>query len=113
MTRTYAANATGLSGQPGDRANFDDPLTGAYIRYDLIQVPSDTASLVDGAAAPIVGDAPPPTRTASVLDFRLEDHIRDRLGRFHAGMRQFNAGMFDGSARGWNAIPSNWLLPLP
>lgn len=111
MTRTYAANATGLSGLPGDRANFDDAAAGAYVRFDLVQMPADTAALVDGAAALIAGDAPPPTRAASVLDFRMDDHVRDRLGRFHGG--QFDSGMFDGSARGQMPVPPSWLLPLP
>jgi prepilin-type N-terminal cleavage/methylation domain-containing protein len=113
MTRTYAANATGLAGLPGDRANFDDPAAPAHVRYDLIIFPGTTPSYTDGAAAPIVGDAPPPTRTASVLDFRQESHVTDRLGRFHDARRAFQAAFFDGSASLRTEIASEWLERLP
>lgn len=112
MTRTYAINATGLSGQPGDRANFDTVGAGAYLKLDSIQRPSEIALLVDGAPAIIPPPAPPPTRCASVLDFRITDHVRDRLGRYH-NAPGFQAGLMDGSARPFRDIPELWLEALP
>ena len=71
--------------------------------------------LVDSAAAAIVGDAPPPTRTASTLDFRQAAHVADRLGRVHppTGRKGFNAGMFDGSARTVSPSVGLWIERLP
>ncbi len=112
MTRSYAINATGLSGQPGDRANYDAIPDGAFVRLDDVTRPSDTALLVDGAPTFIPPPAPPPTRSASVLDFRLDDHINNRLARIHTGS-SFNAGMFDGSSRPFHEIPQDWAQPLP
>src|SRR5262249_40596821 len=34
MTRTYAMNATGHAGLPGDPDNYDDPAHAAFIRFD-------------------------------------------------------------------------------
>jgi hypothetical protein len=116
MTRTYGANATGLAGRPGDRANFDMPAPGpfAHVRYDLVVDPSRTPVEVDSAiATPVTGDAPPPTRTASVLDLRDETHRALRLGRFHGGGRVFQIGMFDGSATVRDEIAAGWMVGLP
>ncbi len=122
MTRTYAMNATGHSGlaaQPGpveqpsapDRTNYD---TGpAHIRRDLIRTPSILVLLLDSAPAAPAPGAPPPTRTASVIDFRLESHVRERVGRFHAGLQVFHAVRFDGSAAGYRDVPVEWAQPLP
>jgi len=118
MTRTYAMNATGLAGLPGDRGSYDDPDQPAHIRFDRVQRPTDTPLIVDSAAAPIVGNAPPPTRTASMIDFRQTEHVEQRLGRFHAPggvtpTARFNALFFDGSARSEDAVADHWLAPLP
>jgi len=118
MTRTYAANATGLAGQPGDSANYDDPSARAHVRYDQLANPSLTPMVFDSLiATPPVGGAPPATRTASVLDLRNSSHRALRLGevgaRFHGARRVFQLGLFDGSATGADALAPNWLEPLP
>ena len=124
MTRTYGINATGLSGQPGDRANFDAEPT--FVRTQLIARPSQTPALVDTAyILPATGTPPPPDRTSSVLDFRLAEHA-PRVGRFHPPGRDaassapqagavggFNAGMWDGSASTRREVDPSWLDPLP
>jgi prepilin-type N-terminal cleavage/methylation domain-containing protein len=111
MTRTYAMNATGHAGMPGDRGDFDDPADPAFIRFDFVRRHSDTALMVDSAAGSVAGNAPPPTRTASVIDFRNAGHVASRIGRWHGGW--FNAGMFDGSARGWREAAEGWRVVLP
>ncbi len=118
MTRTYAINATGHAGLPGDPdtydANKDDPAAKtAHVRFDLIARPSDSVGFVDSAAisAP---DAPPPTQCSSVLDFRQANHVSKRLGRFHgtsARRDRFAAVMYDGSAALREA--AGWTTPLP
>lgn len=129
MTRTYAMNATGHAGPTmADPDDFDDPANPAFIRFDLVDRPSRTALLVDSAATPPAPGAPPPTRTASVLDFRQQTHVQQRLGRFHAtsspaavatsptpGLTQglFNTLNFDGSAASTRDIPPLWLERLP
>jgi prepilin-type N-terminal cleavage/methylation domain-containing protein len=122
MTRTYAINVTGHAGQPGDRDNFDAESTTAHIRLDLIQRPSDTALIFDGAV-PNVTTGAPPTRTASVVDFRDDAHVRTRVGRFHGGRSEtyaplMNATVFqavyaDGHAGPKVDIPDFWKDPLP
>lgn len=99
MNRTYAINGTGYGGKPGDRGNYDDAATTAHIRMDQIAVPSAELCLMDSAAAATVSDGPPPTRTASVVDFRDPVHVRERLGRWHGSPATYQAAMFDGSAR--------------
>lgn len=116
MTRTCAMNATGHAGAPGDPDNYDAPGTTAHINFDRVNRPSEFALIVDAAAAPIIGDAPPPTRTASVIDFRSASHVSLRLGRWHgvrAGAGPFSASMFDGSARLHEHIPESWATALP
>lgn len=128
MTRCYAINATGHAGLPAatdpvtgervaaDRDDFDAAGTTAHVRIDRVARPSETALLVDSAVPPggTVSGAPPPTRTAGVLDFRQEAHRRDRLGRFHgAGRSGFNAAGFDGSARAHAEVSAAWTAPLP
>ncbi len=112
MTRTCAMNATGHAGVQDDPDSFDDAANPAHIRFDLIEFPALTPLTLDSAIAFIPGNAPPPTRTASVIDFRQPGHIAARLGRFHPG-RAFNASMFDGSARPWSAPDPAWEDPLP
>ena len=113
MTRTYAVNVTGHAGQPGDPDSYDDREVLAHIRFDRVKRPSETPAFFDAARTPIEGDAPPPPRTASVLDFRREAHVANRLGRFHEKRRAFNAVAFDGSARPYKRIPPSWRDPLP
>lgn len=112
MQRTYAMNVTGHGGLNQDPDNYDAP-PGASIRLDLVARPSDAALMLDSAAAAIAGDAPPPTRTASVIDFRVETHVMERIGRFHQSRKGFNASMVDGSARPWKDAPLEWSEPLP
>ncbi|MBL8746971.1 MAG: prepilin-type N-terminal cleavage/methylation domain-containing protein [Phycisphaerae bacterium] len=111
MTRTYAMNATGHAGRDGDRGDCDGALHRGHIQFDRVNRTSESVLLVDSAAGAVSGDAPPPTRTASVIDFRDAEHISSRLGRWHRG--GFNAGMFDGSSRGWEHVPEWWRSPLP
>lgn len=116
MTRTYAMNATGHAGftprdAPPDPDNFDVEI--AHINISLIARPSAFPLLVDSAVSFIPDDAPPPTRTSSVIDFRQDDHVTKRLGYFHAGGRAFDSAMVDGSARSWGAIELQWTEPLP
>jgi prepilin-type N-terminal cleavage/methylation domain-containing protein/prepilin-type processing-associated H-X9-DG protein len=122
MTRTYAINVTGHAGLPGDKDNFDTEGTTAHIRVELVPRPADTPILVD-SAAPATFVGAPPTRTASVLDFRQETHVKGRLGRFHGaraadpavagGATDFNAAFFDGHARVARDLIPHWLDPLP
>lgn len=111
MTRTYAMNATGHAGLPDDRGNFDSLTAPAHINFDRVQRASETPLLLDSAAAPVTGDAPPPTRTTSVIDFRNPAHNPSRVGFVHAMRSQWAA--FDGSASTVASIPPLWLAPLP
>jgi prepilin-type N-terminal cleavage/methylation domain-containing protein len=111
MQRTYAINATGHAGAPGDPDNYDLP--SAHLRLDRIPRPSDTAIFVDSAPTYIPPPAPPPTRTASVLDFRNAEHVANRLARPHGSGTQFQAGHADGSAKVYREIPAFWSDPLP
>lgn len=112
MQRTYAANVTGHGGLPGDADNFD--AGPASVNFDRVERPSDLAWTVDSAATVIPPPAPPPTRTASVLDFRDPVHVANRLARPHASLRGFIASHFDGSARPYRNVPAFWLTtPLP
>ncbi len=130
MTRTYAMNATGHAGLPAggggdwpvtraDPDNYDDPDHPAFLRLDRVELPSETPLLMDGAVTPIAGDAPPPTRCASVLDLRQPEHVAHRLGRFHGSgtaggtASRFQAGAFDGSARSYRNVVVHWMDPLP
>ena len=111
--RTKAFVAEHLIPLEADRANYDDPGATAHVRYDLVAFPATTPSYTHSAAAPITGDGPPPTRTASVLDFRQEQHVIQRLGRFHDGRKAFQAAFFDGSASVRAEIPGEWRDSLP
>ncbi len=122
MTRTYAINVTGHAGQPGDRDNYDTDGTTAHIRLDLIQLSSDRPLYFD-AAVPSVTTGAPPTRTASVVDFRDPAHVQTRLGRFHGSRSDeyaplmnasaFNAVFCDGHAGLRGQAPEAWREPLP
>jgi prepilin-type N-terminal cleavage/methylation domain-containing protein len=112
MQRTYAMNATGHAGLIGDRDNYD--LAPAFIRFDAVPVPSGTALLMDSDVPPATTSNPPPaTRTASVLDFRQQEHVAHRLGWFHAARKKFDASDFDGAARPHESVPAAWVRPLP
>jgi len=115
MTRTCAMNATGHAGVADDPDSFDDASNPAHIRFDLIEDPSKTPLTIDSAIAFIPGDAPPPTRTSSVIDFRDPNHTATRVGHFHdgGGAKRFNASMFDGSAHPWSDPLPIWANPLP
>lgn len=114
MTRNYAMNATGHADpQLGDRDSYDDPANPGHIKFDLVRFPDRIAALVDSQPAFIDGDAPPPTRSASVIDFRNEAHVADRLAVFHGSRDRFNTAHFDGSVRSLAEPPALWLEPLP
>ena len=119
MTRTYAMNATGHAGRPGDIGNYDDPAQQAHIRFDRVQDTSAAVLLLDSAAPAPGPGQPPATRTSSVIDFRDDDHVRLRVGRVHGASRAgvldggFNAARFDGSAGSYREIPTTWVKPLP
>lgn len=120
MQRTYAMNGTGHAGQPGDPDNFDDEnwavgvggqVRFAHVAYDRVTRPAGTSLCVDSAAGAVATGAPPPTRTASILDYRQSDHVQNRVGYFH--MRRFNGAMYDGSAKNWEEVQGDWVTPLP
>lgn len=113
MTRTYAMNATGHSGLPGDPDNYDTLGTSAHVRMDVVREGSRLVLLLDSSALPQGPELPPPTRTASVLDFRLEDHVRLRIGRVHTARGLFQAARFDGSAGSWPDPEPFWSTSLP
>jgi prepilin-type N-terminal cleavage/methylation domain-containing protein len=95
-TRTYAANATGRSGQTGDPDNYD--VDQVHLKFNDVARPADRVMAMDSQAAASTSGAPA-TRTWSVLDLRLAEHLLSRLSRVHGG-RNTNAARFDGSARG-------------
>lgn len=111
MQRTYAINTTGHAGLPGDPDNYDTQE--AAIRMDRIDPPGRAVMFVDSAPAFIPPPAPPPTRTASVLDFRDPVQVTERLGRVHSGSAAFNAAFFDGAAHITRDIDPVWSTPLP
>ena len=123
MTRTYAMNATGHAGaaatahHPPDPDNFDDPTNPAHIRFDRVRAPSTTALLLDSAPAPVTGNAPPQSRTTSVIDFRNPAHLPARLGFVHgtgaSDSGRFHWAAFDGSASPGRDIDEQWTHPLP
>lgn len=129
MTRTYAMNATGQAGwtDPAgvvDARSFDElaDLRRAHVAFDRVLFPSRTITLIDSAvdAPPSDPNVPPPTRTASVIDFRQPAHVQLRIGAFHGGKApgMLNLGLYDGSARteprpAAGMLPSHWLTPLP
>ena len=138
MTRTYAMNATGHSGAapgPGldavrpDPDNYDTPLgppprdVPVRINFDAVERPSESLVLIDSAdATATTTDAPPATRTASVIDFRDPVHVSQRVGRVHGQSRPRNAtdpagafqwAAFDGSARAARVLSPWWREPLP
>lgn len=118
MLRTYAMNTTGHAGVTGDRDSYDDPARSAHIRMDLVARAAETPLLVDSAVAVTTTAGPPPTRTASMIDFRQSVYVTERLGRFHSGSvpandSAFNVLRFDGSAASAKSVDEFWRDPLP
>lgn len=113
MSRTYAMNATGHAGLPGDPDNYDDPQIRGHIRFDRIRWPAGVVLLMDSARTSMAGSGPPSTRSASVVDFRQAEHVNQRLDWFHAGGRGFNAAALDGSVALQRQIRTRWQQPLP
>ena len=114
MTRTYAMNATGHAGPAmGDDDHYDDAGDPGHIRFDQVVFQDRMCLLMDSFPATMSGDGPPPTRSASVLDFRQPEHVAARLGRAHAGRGVFQTAQFDGSVRGWDETQAIWAEPLP
>ena len=113
MQRTYAINGTGHSGQVDDPDNYDTVGKTVHIRMDRVDRAWERPLVVDSASAPVVDGSPPPTRTASVLDFRQPLHVEQRLARFHAHKTRFNVVMMDGNARVIQDIPDLWMERLP
>ena len=113
MQRTYAINATGHAGLPGDPDNYDQALPVAQIRMERIVRPSSTPFFVDSLPAASAPGAPPPTRTASMIDWRQPAHVTDRLAKIHAQERGWNTGFFDGSASVSGQVDPAWEEPLP
>jgi prepilin-type N-terminal cleavage/methylation domain-containing protein len=114
MTRTYAMNATGHADYDlGDPDSYDDPANPGHIRFGMVQFPERIAALVDSQPADFDSDAPPPDRSASVIDFRNRTHVEDRLAVLHGSADRFNSAHFDGSVRARDGVPDLWTRPLP
>lgn len=114
MVRTYAMNATGHAGQPGDPDNYDDQDHWASIRMDSVPFPATTPLLMDSAkTVGTITNPPPATRTAGNLDFRQPAHVSERLGRFHGRQKMFDAAAFDGSAKAHSRVQAMWSERLP
>ncbi len=112
MVRTYAMNATGHAGQPGDPDNYDDAANPAFLHMDCVALPGNTPFLMDSDVPPVTTtDPPPPSRTAAMIDFRQVVQVQTRLGWFHN--QGFNGAMFDLSARRQQAVDPMWCQPLP
>jgi len=115
LSRAYAANATGHAGLTTEsgKADPDNYDTGpAFVRFDQVARPSETAMVVDSLPAASTSGAPA-TRTWSILDFRQPAHLTERLGRPHGGGTKFSAGLFDTSASTRAEVPALWKDPLP
>lgn len=114
MTRNYAMNATGHADPAaGDPDSYDDPTNPGHIRFHLVRFPDRAGLLVDAQPAFFDSNAPPPTRSASVIDFRNPEHVEARLAVLHGSADRFNAAHFDGSVRGLAAPRESWADPLP
>lgn len=120
MTRTYAINATGHARDVSDPLRASDPdnydLEQSHIRMDLADSARSGPLLIDSTIAPPVPGSPPPTRTASMIDFRQPLHVAQRVGLVHGRKRSNHAGL-DTSVRSISielpGIPENWKQPLP
>lgn len=113
MSRTYAANVTGFAGAPGDRGDFDAEPT--FAQFSRVAWPAHTPMLLDSKAIPPGPGLPPPTRTASVIDFRDESHVSERIGRVHGSSPlggHFHVAWYDGSAARRDAVEDAWRRPI-
>lgn len=113
MTRTYGANVTGFSGAEGDRGDFDEQPT--FARFERVRFPGRTPMVLDSAAIAPGPNLPPPTRTASVIDFREPAHVEERIGRVHGGpewMVGFHVGFYDGSTNRRSEVETGWATPI-
>jgi len=116
MLRTYAVNATGHAGAPGDPDNYDaqpvpPAISSAHIRLD--KADGTLPLMIDSAPQPVGEGQPPPTRTASVLDFRNESHVATRIGRFHASLTAFAVLRCGGDVQLGTDVPPMWMIKLP
>ncbi len=120
MTRTYAINATGHARDAADPLRASDPdhydSQQAHIRMDLADPARSGPLLIDSTIAPPEPGSPPPTRTASVIDFRQAPHVVQRIGLVH-GKKRANRADLDTSVRSITlelpAVPESWYQPLP
>ena len=120
LTRAYAINATGHASDPADPARSSDPdnydAEPVHLRFDLVDPNRAGPLLVDSLPQPAAAGMPPPSRTASVIDFRQDAHVAGRLARIHAGSSTNHAN-FDGSATtsrlGRDPVPDRWRTSLP
>lgn len=113
MTRTYGSNVTGFAGAEGDRGDFDAAPT--FARFGRVRFPGRTPMVLDSAAIAPGPNLPPPTRTASVIDFREPSHVEERIGRVHdVGDSEggFQASFYDGSAAAHGEIDPSWTAPI-
>jgi prepilin-type N-terminal cleavage/methylation domain-containing protein len=113
MTRTYAANVTGFAGAQGDRGDFDEEPT--FARFSRVRSPSMTPMLLDSAPILPGPGLPPPSRTASVIDFRESVHVDERIGRVHGESDPggfFHVAFYDGSAHREDTPPDSWRVPI-
>lgn len=110
ITRSYAINATGRAGQPGDPDNFDaGPV---HVAMDRVAAPGQTPLLLDAAFPRVLAPGvPPPIRSSSVLDLRNEAHVQDRIARVHT--TRFNVVFYDASITAEKQPPAIWRTPLP
>ncbi len=129
MLRTYAINATGHAGQPGDPDTFE-PVAGdpnprsAFIRTSNVKFPSISPLLTDSTSPPQGAATTPTLLCASLIDFRQAAMVDQRLGLYHASNKATQACMVDTSARVFRIpdadaastaprVPEAWLDPLP
>ncbi len=117
MLRTYAINATGHAGQPGDADTFEpaagdpNPLP-THVRLDRAKFPSTTPLLTDSTSPPQGALTTPTLLCASLIDFRQPAMVDARLGKYHASNQGWQACMLDTSARLFRELPSEWLEPI-
>ena len=81
-----------------------------------MKFPASTPMLLDSAPIPASApDLPPPTRTASVIDFRNEGHVETRIGRVHSKGRtasSFQVVFYDGSVARRDTVADQWRQPI-
>ncbi|MBX3317681.1 MAG: type II secretion system protein [Phycisphaeraceae bacterium] len=120
MTRTYAINATGHARDASDPLRAADPdhydTDQAHIRLDLADPARSGPLLFDSGIAPPEPGSPPPTRTASMIDFRQPLHVQQRLAPVHTP-GSMNHSNLDGSVQTTKvkglSLPQAWSRPLP